>query len=123
MAEDIRMAEIAALVGDPARANILSVLMGGRALTAKELAGVAGVSPQTTSGHLGKLFGANLVARVKQGRHRYFRIATPQVAEMLEAIMAVVAATPPRYRPARSPRCRARWKRTPFRLAAGPRIA
>jgi len=94
------MAEIAALVGDPARANILSALMGGQALTAKELAGAAGVSPQTTSGHLGKLAGANLVAGVKQGRHRYFRIARPQVAEMLEAIMAVVAAAPPRYRPA-----------------------
>jgi DNA-binding transcriptional ArsR family regulator len=93
------MAEIGALVGDPARANILSALMGGRALTAKELAGAAGVSPQTTSGHLGKLAGANLVAGVKQGRHRYFRIATPQVADMLEAIMAVVAGAPPRYRP------------------------
>jgi DNA-binding transcriptional ArsR family regulator len=93
------MAEIAALVGDPARANILSALMGGRALTAMELSGAAGVSPQTTSGHLGKLAGANLIAGVKQGRHRYFRIATPQVAEMLEAIMAVVAAAPPRYRP------------------------
>lgn len=93
------MVEIAALVGDPARANILSALMGGRALTAKELACAASVSPQTTSGHLGKLAGANLVAGVKQGRHRYFRIATPQVAEMLEAIMEVAAAAPPRYRP------------------------
>ena len=93
------MAEIAALVGDPARTNILSALMGGRALTAKELACAASVSPQTTSGHLGKLAGANLVAGVKQGRHRYFRIATPQVAEMLEAIMEVAAAAPPRYRP------------------------
>ena len=99
MTEDARMAEIAAPVGDPARANILSALMGGRALTAKELAFAAAVSPQTTSGHLGKLAGANLVAGVKQGRHRYFRIATPQVAEMLEAIMAVVAAAPARYRP------------------------
>ena len=93
------MVEIAALVGDPARANILSALMGGRALTARELAGAAGVSPQTTSGHLGKLAGANLVAGVRQGRHRYFRISTPQVTEMLEAIMEVAAAAPPRYRP------------------------
>ncbi|HET9718399.1 MAG TPA: helix-turn-helix transcriptional regulator [Pseudolabrys sp.] len=119
MAEDIRMAEIAALVGDPARANILSALMGGRALTAKELAGVAGVSPQTTSGHLGKLFGANLVARVKQGRHRYFRIATPQVAEMLEAIMAVVAATPPRYRPPSKADDAMRMARTCYDHVAG----
>jgi DNA-binding transcriptional ArsR family regulator len=99
MTEDVRMVEIAALVGDPARANILSALMGGRALTAKELACAASVSPQTTSGHLGKLAGANLLTGVKQGRHRYFRIATPQVAEMLEAIMEVAAAAPPRYRP------------------------
>jgi DNA-binding transcriptional ArsR family regulator len=98
MTEDVRMVEIAALVGDPARANILSALMGGRALTAKELACAASVSPQTTSGHLGKLAGANLVTGVKQGRHRYFRIATPQVAEMLEAIIEVAAAAPPRPR-------------------------
>jgi DNA-binding transcriptional ArsR family regulator len=80
MTADVRIAEVAALVGDPARANILAALMGGRALTAGELADAAGVSPQTTSGHLGKL-------------------ATPRVAEMLEGIMAVVADAAPRHRP------------------------
>jgi len=99
MTEDARIAEIAALVGDPARTNILAALMGGRALTAGELVHAAGVSPQTTSGHLGKLTNARLIACVKQGRHRYYRIATPRVAEMLESIMAVVADAPPRYRP------------------------
>jgi DNA-binding transcriptional ArsR family regulator len=99
MSEDARIAEIAALVGDPARANILAALMGGRALTAGELVHAAGVSPQTTSGHLGKLTNGRLIACVKQGRHRYYRIATPRVAEMLEAIMAIVADAPPRYRP------------------------
>jgi DNA-binding transcriptional ArsR family regulator len=99
MSEDVRMAEVAALVGDPARANILSALMAGRALTASELAYAAGVSAQTTSGHLGKLVDARLLIGVKQGRHRYYRIATPTVAEMLEAIMAVVADAPPRHRP------------------------
>jgi DNA-binding transcriptional ArsR family regulator len=99
MTEDARIAEIAALVGDPARANILAALMGGRALTAGELVHAAGVSPQTTSGHLGKLTNGRLIACVKQGRHRYYRIATPRVAEMLESIMAVVADAPPRYRP------------------------
>ena len=99
MTEDVRIAEIAALVGDPARANILAALMGGRALTAGELVHAAGVSPQTTSGHLGKLTNSRLIACVKQGRHRYYRIATPRVAEMLESIMAVVADAPPRYRP------------------------
>jgi DNA-binding transcriptional ArsR family regulator len=97
---DVRIAEVAALVGDPVRANILSALMGGRALTAGELVYAAGVSPQTTSGHLGKLAGGRLIACVKQGRHRYYRIASPRVAEMLEGIMAVVADSPPRHRPA-----------------------
>jgi DNA-binding transcriptional ArsR family regulator len=99
MTADVRMAEVAALVGDPARANILAALMGGRALTAGELVDAAGVSPQTTSGHLGKLTEGRLIACVKQGRHRYYRIATPRVAEMLEGIMAVVADSPPRHRP------------------------
>ena len=77
MTADVRMAEVAALVGDPARSNILAALMGGRALTAGELVYAAGVSPQTTSGHLGKLAEGRLIACVKQGRHRYYRIATP----------------------------------------------
>ena len=99
MTADVRMAEVATLVGDPARANILGALMGGRALTAGELVNAAGVSPQTTSGHLGKLAEGRLITCVKQGRHRYYRIATPRVAEMLEGIMAVVADTPARHRP------------------------
>jgi DNA-binding transcriptional ArsR family regulator len=99
MTADVRMAEVAALVGDQARANILSALMGGRALTASELVHAAGVSPQTTSGHLGKLADGCLITCVKQGRHRYYRIATPRVAEMLEGIMAVVADAPPHHRP------------------------
>src|SRR6516165_1729768 len=99
MTADVRMAEVAALVGDPARANILEALMGGRALTAGELVHATGVSPQTTSGHLGKLVEGRLIACLKQGRHRYYRIATPRVAEMLEGIMAVVADAPPRHRP------------------------
>ena len=99
MSADVRMAEVAALVGDPARANILAALMGGQALTASELTYAAGVAPQTTSGHLGRLTDGRLIACVKQGRHRYYRIATPRVAEMLEGIMAVVADAPPRHRP------------------------
>jgi DNA-binding transcriptional ArsR family regulator len=72
-----QIAEVAALVGDPARANILCALLGGRALTATELSCVAGVSPQTTSGHLGKLNAARLVVLMQQGRHRYYRLAGP----------------------------------------------
>jgi DNA-binding transcriptional ArsR family regulator len=93
------MAEVAALVGDPARANMLVALLGGRALTATELAFSAGVSPQTTSGHLGKLSEARLLVMMKQGRHRYYRLAGPHVAQMLESIMNVALTGPPRYQP------------------------
>jgi DNA-binding transcriptional ArsR family regulator len=94
-----QIAEVAALVGDPARANILCALLGGRALTATELAFAAGVSPQTTSGHLGKLFTARLVVLMKQGRHRYYRLAGPHVGQMLESIMNVALTGPPRFQP------------------------
>jgi DNA-binding transcriptional ArsR family regulator len=94
-----QIAEVAALVGDPARANILCELLGGRALTATELAFAAGVTPQTTSGHLGKLTAARLLVLMKQGRHRYYRLAGPQVGQMLETIMNVAMAGPPRFQP------------------------
>ncbi len=94
-----QIAEVAALVGDPARANILCALLGGRALTATELAYAAGVSPQTTSGHLGKLAAAQLVVLMKQGRHRYYRLAGPHVGQMLESIMNVALTGPPRFQP------------------------
>jgi DNA-binding transcriptional ArsR family regulator len=94
------IAEIAALIGDPARTTILAALMDGRALTATELSYVARVSPQTTSGHLAKLTMANLLTVEKQGRHRYYRIASPLIGQMLESIMVVagnqIALRPPR---------------------------
>jgi len=93
------VSEVAALVGNPARANILMALMDGRALTASELAYVAGVSPQTTSEHLAKLKEANLLSLTKQGRHCYFRLGSPKIAHMLEGIMVVAADGPQRYRP------------------------
>jgi DNA-binding transcriptional ArsR family regulator len=99
MAEAPQMAEVAALVGDPARANILCALLGGRALTASELAFAAGVSPQTTSGHLSKLYTARLLILLKQGRHRYYRLAGPHVGQMLESIMTVALTGPPRFQP------------------------
>lgn len=93
------IAEVAALIGDVARANILSALMGGQALTAGELAWHAGVSAQTTSGHLAKLTDARLLALEKQGRHRYYRLASPEIAHAMEALMAVAASGPKRHRP------------------------
>src|SRR5258707_11465949 len=95
----VDLAKIGALIGDRARANILAALMDGRALTAGELAYLAGVAPQTASGHLAKLAGANLLALAKQGRHRYYRLASPLVGRMLEGILAVAAVQlPPRRR-------------------------
>src|SRR5690349_5352760 len=97
--QNIDMAAVGALIGDPARANMLSALMDGRALTATELAYIANVAPQTASGHLAKLADANLLTLDKQGRHRYYRLASPLVGRMLENIMAVAAVqVPPRRR-------------------------
>src|SRR5215472_14818545 len=87
------IAAIAALVGDPARANMLTALMHGQALTATELAQEAGVALSTASGHLGKLEDAGLVGLEKQGRHRYFRLSGADVAGVLEGLMGVAART------------------------------
>ena len=84
---------IAALIGDHARAEVLTALMSDRALTATELAGIAGVTKQTISAHLGKLVGAGLVAVDSQGRHRYFRLADRDVAHLLESLMGVAFRT------------------------------
>ncbi len=95
----LNVAEIGALVGDPARACILSALMDGRAHTAKELAYRARITAQTASSHLKLLVNANLLSVVSQGRHRYFRIASPLVVQLLETLGAVAAIqTPPRQR-------------------------
>lgn len=91
---DPHVAKIAALIGDPARANILKALMDGRARTAKELAHIAGVSPQTTSGHLSKLTEGGLLGLAKQGRHRYYHLANAQVATAIESLMALAGERP-----------------------------
>jgi len=91
---DPHVAKIAALIGDPARANILKALMDGRARTAKELAHIAGVSPQTTSGHLAKLSEGGLLGLAKQGRHRYYHLANAQVATAIESLMALAGERP-----------------------------
>src|ERR1041384_7322696 len=74
------------LVGDPARANMLTALMSGRALTASELAQEAGITPQTASSHLAKLEAGGLIEQEKQGRHRYYRLTDPDVAGVLEGL-------------------------------------
>jgi len=93
------MAEIAALVGDPARANMLTALLGGQSLSASDLAWHAGITPQTASGHLARMATAQLVTVQALGRHRYFKLASPKVASMLETIYQVAGDQPqPRRR-------------------------
>src|ERR1700751_925934 len=85
------IAGVASLVGAPARANMLSALMSGRALTASELAQEAGITPQTASSHLSKLEGGGLIEPEKQGRHRYYRLTDPDVAGVLEGLAGLAA--------------------------------
>ncbi|GMG82770.1 winged helix-turn-helix domain-containing protein [Paralimibaculum aggregatum] len=85
------IARIAALIGDPARANMLTALMSGKALTASELAAEAGVSPPTASGHLAKLEAGGLIGQRRQGRHRYFSLTGTEVAAVLESLMGLAS--------------------------------
>lgn len=95
-----RIAEIGLLVGEPARAAMLLALMDGRALTAGELAHAAGVTPQSASAHLARLTQAGMLAMERQGRHRYHRLASPEVARLLETVMQVASLAP---QPVRAP--------------------
>src|SRR5262252_6971530 len=85
------LVEVAALVGDTARATMLNALMGGQALTATELAYCANVSRSTASGHLSKLVAARLLTVTRKRRFSYYRVASPLVATMLESIKVVAA--------------------------------
>ncbi len=82
----LSIAEVAALIGDPARANILFALKDDGRVSAGELSVIAGIAPSTTSEHLAKLNEAGLVAMIAQGRKRYYSLADPAVAEVLEAV-------------------------------------
>jgi DNA-binding transcriptional ArsR family regulator len=108
MSDFHRLAEIAALVGDPARASMLAELLSGRAHTAGELAAVARITPQTASAHLAKLSEARLIKLARQGRHRYAALASPAVARMLESMQLVADAE---RRPCPEPRIQATLKR------------
>ena len=120
MIADANLAEVASLLGDPARANMLAALLDGRALTAGELAYAGHVSPQTASAHLAKLAAAGLLSGLRQGRHRYFRLASPRVARMIESMMAVAALdAPPRRRPSSARDEALRFARTCYDHLAG----
>ncbi|MGA2551094.1 MAG: metalloregulator ArsR/SmtB family transcription factor [Burkholderiaceae bacterium] len=90
------IATIASLIGDPTRSMMLFALMDGRALSVSELAEAAGVTVQTASAHLSKLEAAMLLAVERQGRHRYFRVAGPEVAQVLEGLMGLAARSAPK---------------------------
>jgi DNA-binding transcriptional ArsR family regulator len=114
------MVEVAALVGDTARATMLAALMGGESLTGSELAFLARVSRPTASEHLAKLVAAHLLTVSKKRRFNYYRIASPLVAHMLESMIAVAAIeVPPRHQ-SRSPQQeRLRFARTCYDHLAG----
>ena len=101
MSNNAQFAAIASLLGDPSRAAMLHALMDGRSLTATELATAAGVTPQTASGHLRLLIERHLVAVKPEGRHRYHRLASPAIAEMIEAVMRVASPQPATLKPLR----------------------
>jgi DNA-binding transcriptional ArsR family regulator len=91
MKEGPDIAHVAALIGDPARANMLTALMSGKALTVSELAEESGVTIQTASSHLSKLDDGGLLRPRKQGRHKYFSLANDEVAHVLEGLMGLAA--------------------------------
>ena len=93
MKDGPNIAGIAALIGDPARANMLTALMDGRALTVSELAGAAGVALPTASGHLARMEAAGLLSAEKQGRHRYLRLSGSDVADAIEALAGLAQRT------------------------------
>ena len=114
------LVEVAALVGDTARATMLNALMGGQSLTATELAYCANVSRSTASGHLSKLVSARLLTVTRKRRFSYYRIASPRVATMLESIKVVAAIeVPPRHQPRSSHDDALRFARSCYDHLAG----
>ena len=93
---DVDIAPVAALMGEPARAAVLTALLDGRALAASTLAAEAQVAPSTLSAHLARLVEGGLVTVEASGRHRYFRLARPEVAEAIEAIARLAPTRPVR---------------------------
>lgn len=91
MTEGPNLAKLAALLAEPARAQMLTILMAGKALTATELADVAGIGRPTASSHLSKLEDAGFLSCAKQGRHRYYRLADEGVADMIEQMLGIAS--------------------------------
>lgn len=113
------IAEVAALIGDPARANMLSALKDDGLLSATELAHVAGVAPNTASGHLARLAAAHLITVSQRGRHRYYALACHEVADALESLEALAARAAPRSRNKTRPEDAIRYARSCYDHLAG----
>jgi DNA-binding transcriptional ArsR family regulator len=96
MGGDTDIASLASALADPGRARSVLALGDGRALPASVLAGEAGVAGSTASGHLAKLVEAGLLSVERHGRHRYYRLAGPEVGELLEALARFAPAAPVR---------------------------
>ena len=88
------LGSMAALIGDPIRANILWALLDGRAYTASELAVTVDTTPQNLSMHLSKLIKADLLSVEIQGRHRYYAFSRPEVAYAVESLAGLLPSTP-----------------------------
>lgn len=101
MTQDIDLAAVAALIGEPTRACILSALLGGEALPASELAYRAYVTPQTASSHLAKLLDGDLIKVTAIGRHRYYSLKNYEVAEVLETLQRIAPLPEPKAHRAR----------------------
>src|SRR5919197_63410 len=94
MQGDTDITKVASLMADPARAKILLALGDNRALAASVLADEAGVAASTASSHLKKLVDGGFLTVERHGRHRYFRLAGPHVAQLLEALARVAPPAP-----------------------------
>ncbi len=119
MSSPAKLAEVGAIVGDPARAAMLSVLLDGERHSATELALAAGISPQTASWHLAKLAEGQLVTAQRRGRNRYFQLASSLVAQALEAMLVIAASQPSRSRVLSNRECALRQARTCYDHLAG----
>lgn len=106
MDADQALATVAALMADPARARMLCSLLDGHARTATELAAVGEIGASTASAHLGKLAAQGLVECMPQGKHRYYRLATPEVGQALEALLVVAGVPRARFEPSTPPALR-----------------
>lgn len=104
---DTHLARLAGAIAEPARSRMLCCLMDGHARTATELAAVAEVAASTASAHLARLKEQRLVDALAQGKHRYFRLAGPEVAAALESLLVLAGAPRGEFRPTTPSRLRA----------------